>query len=512
MRHLKLRHVQYGFASAARALHVFALVLSLVLSPIAHALQLKLTSGLNMRQQGQGEDLGRTGYLRAGSVIEIPDAFTVKDSSGKVHVEKTLNNWLRNAGRTGDEDGTEPGLYEFDDGKRDYFFPVRVVTAAPGSTITDPKESGIQFMALRYLARKGKTLAVVEDAATYRAPPNAGAASPAAKAEQNAETAVATNTAAPVSPVAQSTEAAAPCTSGACAERIDQGGAFAALIEKLLPALKNSDKSYVSMNKRTRGDLEHINRNFAQTCGFALSEFMPILRAEAQRNGVPAEILLSIMTIESSGQCFPPANLEHDDTRSFGLFGINSSSSKFPSCTRAQTQAIHALEASQLASGPRCLQNPAINLQEAIRVLKSKRDAVTQPATKIKGVSYRGFDASKMSENDRWRLAVSAYNGGETWVLRAKKDLEDFNARWGTSLQAENWEDLRVFYLRRHLSRSKGAQQHFFGNNRSGRKEIFARLNLAYTENTVPRDPQHRTAGVESLREIWDRSLKVAWK
>ncbi|MDX9731271.1 MAG: hypothetical protein RBT63_05820, partial [Bdellovibrionales bacterium] len=124
--------------------------------PMGMALKIQLTDDIKLRQSVDG-DLERVGLLKRGTVIEIPDAFVVT-KNGKPDLELTLNNWLRNASR----EQERPGLYKFDGEKHDYFFPIKVVKPAPGSTLGSGDET--KFIALKFMARNGGALIVSEDA------------------------------------------------------------------------------------------------------------------------------------------------------------------------------------------------------------------------------------------------------------------------------------------------------------------------------------------------------------
>jgi hypothetical protein len=268
------------------------------------------------------------------------------------------------------------------------------------------------------------------------------------------------------------------------------------LIQALSPALHRLEARSGQIFNRTSNDLKHIHSNFKNSCGFELSDFMPIIKSRARQSGVPAEILMSLMTQESSGRCYA-LNSETDRSQRVGLWQINSTNTKFPRCTNAQKVALKKIgSASRLAGGPRCLENPLINLEEAIRLLNGKKRALT--------TGRNAFDADKLSQNDLWLLAISAYNGGERWVQQAKTDLERFNAKNGTNLNAHHWEDLRLFYLRRWLDR--GTEQQMFGRTASGRSQSNSVANLSYAENIVGRPKT--VARRPGLASLWASSVR----
>lgn len=172
------------------------------------------------------------------------------------------------------------------------------------------------------------------------------------------------------------------------------------------------------------------------------------------------------MTQESTGNC----KVAGDGGRSIGLFQVG-----------------------QGRYSRAALTNPVTNVRASLDVLESKHQALA-----------KDFNFSKMSEDDRLRLLISAYNGGERWVRQAKSDLLQFNRKQGTDLDYNNWDDLRVFYFRRHLN--AGQEREAFGNSR-GREQRAVKntlLNLAYTENLIPRSQNNSGT---SLQEAWHRRI-----
>ena len=511
------------------------LVLSLVLSiqlgflPVAHAITIQLREDIKVRQ-AQDQQMERVGLLKAGSVIQIPDFYRVY-RNGRVDLELSLNNWLRHAGHNLPADGqAAPGVHTFDGERRDYFFPVRVIHAAPGSSFAAGRENGQHFLALRHLARRGQALVVRTDAAVAAMAPEAsdlpsplataavaaGAAAtpptppaqPTAPApRRNPEVVAAAprtqNPPAPAREVRPAAPVPAPaprraleathaCPNGTCqqqSEAIPRSTVepFRGLVALLQPSLQQAEARHHRTESRTLHDLRDIAQRFQQSCGFSLQSFLPIVRQRAEQNGIPADVLLGLMTQESSGRC-NILNSESNNTQSVGLFQVNSAGSRIPRCTTAQKEQLRGMRVSELARGPRCLENAVVNLDEAMRILLQKRNTLTAHRASAMDGRTSGFEPSQMSNHDLWRLTVSAYNGGEGWVLQAKVDLERFNRQHRTQLNPHNWEDLRVFYLRRQLDSRQ--QNHHFGQVATARSMENSINNLAYAENIVPRDAQ----------------------
>jgi hypothetical protein len=516
--------------TVARAVHVGALILSLTLGPVsAQALKVRLSDGLNARQYEEGE-LKATGFLAAGSEVEIPDEY-IQKRGNKIDLELTLNKWLKEAGSLGNNPvddsaesagNQEPDRFRFNGKRYDYFFPVKV-TRAVGKQPEDRNGKGTQYIALSYLARKGRALVVTETATTFAEPPKV---TPPARTNVDADsptgsaTGAATADTTPSNPTAiQETSGSAsagatagsnenhrlqaeltPCETGNCTGA-PLSPAVELMLKKLKKPMEEADARYEANSRRTKDDLDKLERNFKRTCGFELKEFLPIVERESTAAGVPTSAMLSKMILEASGKCFEDAP-EKNKTESRGLFGINTGSASPEyrhDCTPDQERILRATKPANLASGPRCTQNPLINLREAIRIYKEK------PKTLRAELQKFGIDFDSLSAKNQERLTTSAYNGGEKWVIQAVKDLVTFNKKWGTTYDANNWEDLRVFYFRSDLDNR--TENYLFGRRDPHRKHSNILTNLAYIENVVPRDERYRAAGVTPLVEMIENRL-----
>ena len=460
------------------------LSVQIVFQPVAFALEIQLKSDVKLREHSD-QSMERVGLLKRGTVVEIPDQFVV-NRNGKPDLELTLNNWLRTAGKMRSS-SDQPGRYTFDGEKADFFFPIRVTKPAKGSTVAEGHQNNQHFIALKFLARQGSAFIVSDDA-------------PVQPVESTrSETVAAAPKRAPVKPrvdVQTQMEASLPCADGLCSKPSDVTQPVRNFIADISPALAAANTKSAQLFRRTQNDLGHVHNNFEKSCGFPLSEFTPIVKSRAEQSGVPAEILMALMTQESSGRCYV-LNSETDRTQSVGLFQINSRSTKYPRCTNEQKNILRSLgRASRLATGPRCLENPIVNLDESIRLLTSMKKTLTSGSS--------GFDAETTDSSDLWRMVVSSYNGGPRWVLQAKKDLEEFNRKNGTKLQAGNWEDLRLFYMRRWLNRNQQIEN--FGSVVNGRSQENSVANLAYAENVVGREATSATR--PSLALAWRPTVK----
>lgn len=458
---------------------VLAVQLALIPSGFALKVQIDQDIKLRIKQDGQQE---RIGLLKRGTILEIPDQYVVL-KNGHRDLELTLNNWLRHAGHRAVQSQDGPGLYRFDGEKHDYFFPVKIAQngLAAGSTLPKELRETPVYIALGHIVRRGNALVLNDDAQVEPLTPRQ-------RQEQSAEALAAQES------QRKELEASSPCAMGLCSRPSDTSEGVRNLIRAISPALAATEKRRDQVFRRTSHDLRTVEKKFRESCGFPMSEFVNLVRKRTEETDVPTDILLSLMTQESSGRCFV-LNSEADHSQSIGLFQIKSTNASYPRCTSEQKNTLKALgSVHRLATGPRCLENPLFNLEEAIRILKEKRSSL------VRG----GFDPEKMQGRDLWRLAVSSYNGGQKWALEARDDLLNFNKIHGTKLDPHNWEDLRLFYFRSWLDPQRRTAM--IGKTNSGRSQSNSVANLSYTENIVGRDmiDSHRSIrSASSLSSLW---------
>lgn len=511
-----------------RLFHASILVGGLTLTPVAHALKIQVNTRVALRAE-QSARLDHVSTIEPGSVVEIPDRYAVKDSSGRVNAELTLNQWLSSAGyQQNDIDGRANGQ------NFDYFFPVRVASAPTYSGV-NPIGS-VYYVSLRTLARTRGALVVQERAALYSGPSDdtplkfAGVAQPQQVAEQeedefdeeggevdfDEEPAPRPSQArsqqqaryqerpqpAPIvrsAPAQMSTdsEAIGPCATGCDDPTPTVGGPLAALRALVKPALDRVTRRAEENRERTT-QVSTIEATFRQSCGFELSEFLPEVEKAAQAKGVPASVLLSLMSQESMGDCFLRPGPNHANK---GLMQINPISASVRSCTAAQkAQILGVRSVAGLRNAPQCLENPIVNINEGARVLKQKMDTLMNT---LPSDSFRSSNGMNGWSPAAWRMAATAYNHGEAYALDAYRDLKDFNAHHGTSYQASNWEDMKVFYLRNFLDRNQQIRHYgrAEGANRTSTRTI---LNLGYAENIVPTV----SGNGGTTYETWSRYLR----
>ncbi len=447
-------------------------------SSFTSAVQIQLQQGLQFQSLTEQSQIDSS-LIAAGSIVEIPDQYRVLDSNGRVNAELTLNHWLSTAGKTGVKEAGQAGglLARAVDGT-DYFYPVKIVSLAQGSSLKS-YHGKTYFLALRILAQTTSKKASEGNQFSTTAPAHA------------------------TSTVNSRFEGMSNCPDGSCYER-SSTPSFDRLVADLGPVLRQAGARSTANRRRTGNDFTSMTTQFQRSCGFSLQSFVPVVKKYSQASGVPPEIMLSIMVQESSARCYETGRNENN-TRDTGLFGVNSrTASRYSQCTANEIARMKTMSAASLENGPNCIANPVFNLRLALGILLAKVHDLTDLSADY-GRSFAAFDKNQLVDSRgrmstmAWRLAVSSYNGGEKWVFRAKSDLEAFNRVNGTHLSPYNWQDLRIFYLRRFLSENRERQ--YFGQHQEGR-QLSAIANLGYTENVVP-PAADDASPLSSLASLW---------
>jgi murein DD-endopeptidase MepM/ murein hydrolase activator NlpD len=146
---------------------ISVLMAAVMASGPAMALDVAIEQGqINLRGERSQEDVSQiVGFLTKGSVISIPDEFIVyiksnrKNAPEKVNWAATFQKW------ESETKDFSAGIKKFAKNKKDFFYQVKIVKAAPGSNI--PKAEVQPFMALKYLAMSGKLGIVTKDVSLH---------------------------------------------------------------------------------------------------------------------------------------------------------------------------------------------------------------------------------------------------------------------------------------------------------------------------------------------------------
>ncbi len=438
------------------------LAASMAFPPTTFAAQVEIGKNMNLRISGtdsrNGSILKTLTTLPRGSVIEIPDEYVVM-SGPKINVNASLNKWIshnRMAPSRFDANGKS---------KFDYFFRVKVV-----STPNKDFNGQYGYVALGALAvEDGMKIKTIQDTAlidsrsfdqpTYRPP------------SQTPSTYSA--------PIRDRTEAKV------CIDNCDQDNHLISRIKselsRTLVSIQNRTNQFMR-GKSTDGTFNAIIRNFERSCyGLKFDDFANYVKAESPRQNVPAETMLSIMTQESAGSCGAIGD-RTSSSKSVGLFQINTQTiTNINPCTNRQFAALRGKTIEQMETDPSllCLQNPVVNFHAGIKVLKDKYALVNGGA---KPMSNGTWDQLSTRERDNFRKALSAYNGGQRWVLNAQSDMRYASEKFGIALN-DDWETIRLFFFRHELKRNGYVQAQ--GPNRATRNNL---INVPYVESIMGRE------------------------
>ena len=115
--------------------------------------------------------------------------------------------------------------------------------------------------------------------------------------------------------------------------------------------------------------LNNIVKNFNESCEPAkFKEFFPAAYCKSCKLNIPPEVLFSMMSVESAGQC--KARRENEREASVGLFQVNAEQHSCGNNAR-NTQA-----------NIKCLEDPARNLKYGLEILKGYYDEVSSDTAK----------------------------------------------------------------------------------------------------------------------------------
>ncbi|MCZ0933151.1 MAG: transglycosylase SLT domain-containing protein, partial [Oligoflexia bacterium] len=262
--------------------------------------------------------------------------------------------------------------------------------------------------------------------------------------------------------------------------------------------------------------LKAIINNFNKTCPSPYNnnfkKFFKKAHCKSCKKGIPVELMLAMMSIESAGRCQAFAGNAFEN--STGLFQVDG---RQHGCRDEKGDTYKKNTQDNL----QCLKDPINNLNKATHILVD-RYKKTNPGSVSKGQCKNWMSLSP-AERDSWRRGVSAYNGGPGWVTRAIKSardqrtLQDTNYLSGThkhielrdKLDTASWEELRLFYFieklspgnlgSRNLPECKNFLERDGGG--TGRQLCLTVSNLAHTEAVLGRELK----GSMGMVEIWSQ-------
>jgi len=401
--------------------------------------------------------------IPAGTIIHIPDEFIDKNFSGSKKDEMSIINWLASA------ENLDISTFEKSNGStgKDFFIEVEI-----------PEENIKRWISLRVLAKKnGIEFETKKESDIYqRVKINElfYNVSPSRVLEID-------NNQLEFCPISQDNSELLLLAS------------LSDDTNDIISNLLNRIQKESFEDLRNRKDADSVIANFNKTCkNFEFKTFYQELKKQTLDKNIPTDVLLSIMTQETAGNCTLIRD-ENDDTTSSGLFQINSDSSDYEVCK----------DIAIALKDKNCLNHPQTNLAEAVRILASKYKSVNGDYPEGKSTYFIDLERN---ERDRWRKAISAYNGGQVYIFRAHDEIMEFNRIYETNLDPEDWETRQIFMLRSLIEKRKGKLFDKKANLPSTRSRSSTLSNLIYTHSVVSRE---NDLSENQHLEKWDEFIQA---
>jgi len=231
-------------------------------------------------------------------------------------------------------------------------------------------------------------------------------------------------------------------------------------------------------------NLQLIIRNFESSCppynqrGKGFKKFFEKSLCEGCEKGIPVELMMAMMSIESAGRC---TARNRRGENSAGLFQVDSNQHICKEGYRKGTE-----------RNSSCLADIHNNWNKSIEILSDFYKNLN--GQDLKNPCKNWIDMEP-EERDAFRRAVSGYNGGY-WILNsiraAKNNKRGRAGRFALSYKDDksSWEEIRAFFFIQNIRGTGGRSQK---NNNS---------NLAHTEAILGREVQNSVPGVI---EIWSQ-------
>ena len=441
----------------------FSLALTILFILPSFALTLKIKDGRNLRNETlNGFIPDKT--LQAGTVVTIPDEFVDKHFKGDKKNEIAVLNWLANSKSLPLKSFKSFNSQRM---KRDFFVPV---------IVNQTQDEG--WVSLRSLAKKQGLELITTDEAPFLEKQTVENLAPKSSDQQQ------------ISGLEQDNYVC---------KKEQTTPLELELLERLNSQTQNI-LEHVMKKISDEADLDYANRlntdaiiqNFNRTCSpISFNAFYHELKQQALSNSIPVDMLLGLMTQESSGRC----NLSHQEfngTHSVGVFQLNTNT--VPEIQRCGDKP-------SSITNTNCLENPYTNLKAAIKILKEKYKLVNNTLPSHNVAHFSSLDAN---HRDLWRKALSAYNGGQGYVIQAYNDIDAFNKQFNTDLDPHNWNIRKVFMLRHYIESNSGQLLKSNAQYRYNRAPARTLSNLTYVEAILSgeRDTQEQNQTIKWSRFI----------
>lgn len=290
---------------------------------------------------------------------------------------------------------------------------------------------------------------------------------------------------------------------------------FVSVLNKYLGEVASKGKTILTGKKVLLGNptqkicdpqvsLAEIRKNFEQSCPKPHNDFNKFVKktqCEYCKKGIPPEIMMAMISIESAGEC--PASLKNSREASMGLCQVNSKDHK---CTDMKGKTYEE----GTSANQKCFKNPISSCNKGAELLVKNYDQVNGKKPSCKSWGYLG-----VTERDAWRRSVSAYNSRSGWVTRGIKSIRDprtlkstkyleySHRKTDSKYKTDNmpWELLRVAYfvekITQGVKRNKTDCIKEATEGGTGRRISCTISNLAHTEAVLGRSVK------KGMVDIW---------
>ncbi len=287
-----------------------------------------------------------------------------------------------------DKQGEAPVFGKFSATKKDYFIPIKIVKAAPGSKIknnTDPVMISVRNVAV---IKDGQNVEMKTTVATDVL----GDKIREIETEERKKTNAALEAKKAQTRHLQTLEAATAHKTEIDCKTCHEDGP----VTKIAKMAEHIQSQSVPQHLRpptpadastAQKEYDQMSENFERTCHMNLDNFTKVIAEKVKGTLFRPEHLLAIMWKESKGECFPISKTGIAEKH--GLFGIQDANwtIKEKVCSKSQAAALHKTVASNpdawqkfsdYKSNPElnCVGNPFLNLEAAIRILGVKKDMI----------------------------------------------------------------------------------------------------------------------------------------
>jgi hypothetical protein len=376
------------------------------------AKQIQLTEARNLRTIGEAP-LSIVGRLAAGSVIDIPDEYAVAKKDGQFDFDASVEKWSH---AMKDKEGASPILAKFNEQQKDYFIPIKIIQAAPGSRVKEAQDNLLISIRNVAIFKDGENIKMQTKESTpilkSKSLKNADCDEICQKWKESekkdkAELKASQKKMEVSSPASGSTPQSCD---GACSTDTGTIQQVVVQAKKLKKVVSPDDKTKLvgrnyaksKMILSAQDQFDEMSKNLKETCHIEMKDFTKMIDQKVKGTPFMTEQFLAIMQRESKGICFPSGS--NGVAEKHGLFGIQDADSTLSTehvCTDKQKKALHqavgknsdALEIFRnYDSHPEinCVGNPVRNFEASLRILTGKLAISEKANSKLPRAMFEG--------------------------------------------------------------------------------------------------------------------------